>query len=59
LLGRLVSIERDNQKVALLPHKPNRLIVRLLQSSDRVTYLYLWLAAGWRNLFFWRTKCQA
>ena len=59
LLGRVVSIERDNQKVELLPHEPNRLIVRLLQSSDRVTYLYLWLAAGWRNLFLRRAKCQA
>jgi hypothetical protein len=59
LLGRLISIERDNQKVALLPHEPSRLIVRLLQSSDRGTYLYLWLAAGWRNLFLRRAKCQA
>jgi hypothetical protein len=59
LLGRLVSIERDNQKVELPPHEPSRLIVRLLQSSDRVTYLYLWLAAGWRNLFVRRAKCQA
>jgi hypothetical protein len=59
LLGRVVSIERDNQTVALLPHEPNRLIVRLLQSSDRVTHVYLWLAAGWRNLFLRRAKCQA
>ncbi|HXP81897.1 MAG TPA: S24/S26 family peptidase [Verrucomicrobiae bacterium] len=59
LLGRLVSIERDNQKVGLPAHEPNRLIVRLLQSSDRVTYLYLRLAAGWRNLFLRRAKCQA
>ena len=59
LLGRVVSIERDNRKVALLPHEPSRLIVRLLQSSDRVTYLYLRLAACWRNLFLRRAKCQA
>jgi len=59
LLGRLVSIERDNQKVELPAHEPSRLIVRLLQSSDRVTYLYLRLAAGWRNLFLRRAKCQA
>jgi hypothetical protein len=59
LLGRLVSIERDHQKVELPAHEPSRLIVRLLQSSDRVTYLYLWLAAGWRNLFLRRAKCQA
>ena len=59
LLGRLVFIDRDNQKVELPAHEPSRLIVRLLQSSDRVTYLYLWLAAGWRNLSLRRAKCQA
>lgn len=59
LLGRLVSIERDHRKVQLISHRSDRLMVRLLQSSDRVTYLYLRLAAGWRNLFLRRTKCQA
>jgi signal peptidase I len=59
LLGRVVSIERDNRKVELLSSGSNRLIVRLLQSSDRVTYLYLRLAAGWRALFLRRAKCRA
>lgn len=59
LLGRLVSIERDDRKVELMAHEPNRWMVRLLQSSDRATSLYLRLAAGWRNLFIRRTKCQA
>ena len=59
LLGRVVSIERDNRKVELPATRSNRLIVRLLQSSDRVTYLYLRLAACWRNLFLGRAKCQA
>jgi hypothetical protein len=59
LLGRLVSIERDNQKVGVPALEPNRLIVRLLQSSDRVTYFYLRLAAAWRSLFLRRAKCQA
>jgi signal peptidase I len=59
LLGRVVSIERDHRKVELIAHESNRPIVRLLQSSDRVTYLYLRLAAAWRNFFLRRAKCQA
>ena len=58
LLGRVISIERGNRKVELLTHKSNRLIARLLQASDRVTYLYLRLAAGWRMLFLGRAKCR-
>ena len=58
LLGRVVSIERDNRKVELSANGPNHLIARLLQSSDRVTYLYLRLAACWRTLFLRRAKCQ-
>ena len=57
LLGRVVSIERDNRKVELLGIRSNHLIVRLLQSSDRATYLYLRLAACWRTLFLRRAKC--
>jgi signal peptidase I len=57
LLGRVVSIERDNRKVELLVRGPNHLIVRLLQTSDHITYLYLRLAACWRTLFLRRTKC--
>ena len=59
LLGRVVSIERDNREVELPAIGSNRLIVRLLQSSDRVTYLYLRLAACWRNLFLRSAKCRA
>jgi signal peptidase I len=59
LLGRVISIERDNREVELPAIGSNRLIVRLLQSSDRVTYLYLRLAACWRNLFLRRSKCRA
>jgi hypothetical protein len=51
LLGRVVSIERDNRKVELPSHRSNRLFVRLLQTSDRATYLYLRLAACWRTSF--------
>jgi signal peptidase I len=59
LLGRVVSLERDHRKVELIAHGSTRLIVRLLQSSDRVTYLYLRLAAAWRNFFLRRAKCPA
>ena len=58
LLGRVVSIERENRTVELLPLGSNRLIIGLLQSSDRVTSLYLRLAGFWRTLFFRRAKCQ-
>lgn len=57
LLGRVVSIERDHQPVELPLMGSNRLIVSLLQSSDRVTSLYLRLAACWRSLFLRRAKC--
>jgi signal peptidase I len=59
LLGRVVSIERDTRKVELIAHGSTRPIVRLLQSSDRVTYHYLRFAAAWRNFFLRRAKCQA
>jgi len=59
LLGRVISIERDQQKVALPAPGANRLISRLLRSSDGATYLYLRLAAAWRALFLRRAKCQA
>ncbi len=59
LLGRIVSIERDNRKVQLLPHQSNRPIVRLLQSSERATYLYLRFAAYWRTTFPRRDNCRA
>jgi signal peptidase I len=59
LLGRVVSIERGSRKVKLLSTGSNHPIVRLLQASDRVTCLYLRLAACWRTLFLRRAKCQA
>ena len=57
LLGRVVSIERDNRKVELPAIGSNQPILRLLRSSDRVTYLYLRLAACWRTFFLRRAKC--
>jgi signal peptidase I len=51
LLGRVIGIERGNRKVEIPSHRSNNLIVRLLQTSDRATYLYLRLAARWRTLF--------
>ncbi len=59
LLGRVVSVERDSRKVKLPAIGSNHLIVSLLQSSDRLTYLYLRLAACWRTIFPGGTKCQA
>jgi len=59
LLGRVVSVERKNQKVKLSDVRSNRLILSLLQSSDRATYLYLRLAACWPTIFLRRAKCQA
>ncbi|HEV2246778.1 MAG TPA: S24/S26 family peptidase [Terriglobia bacterium] len=58
-LGRVVSIERGSRKVKLLASGSNHPIVRLLQASDRMTCLYLRLAACWRTLFLRRAKCQA
>ncbi len=59
LLGRVVSIERGNRKVELPAPGSNRPIIRLLQTSDRATSLYLRLAAFRRTLFFRRAKCRA
>ena len=59
LLGRVVLIERGNRELRASPRGPNRWIARLLQASDRATYLYLRLAAGWRTLQPRRIKCQA
>jgi signal peptidase I len=59
LLGRVVSIERDNRKVELPRSGSNRPIVRLLQTSDRLTYLYLRITACWRTSFLRGAKCLA
>lgn len=58
LLGRVISIERDNRKVELLANGSNGPIVRLLRSSDQATSIYLRLAVRWRALFLRGAKCQ-
>jgi hypothetical protein len=58
-LGRVSSIVRGARKVDLPAHASNHLLARLLQSSDRVTYLYSRLATRCPALFFRRAKCQA
>lgn len=50
-LGRVVSIERANREVGITESAPSRLMARVLRSSDRATYLYVWFTAGWRSLF--------
>jgi signal peptidase I len=59
LLGRVVSIERDNQRIEFQARRANPMMVRMLQSSEGVTSLYLRLAAFWRTLALRRVKCQA
>jgi len=60
LLGRVVSVERGNRRVELLaqPVRANRLIIRLLRTSDRATFLYLRIAAYWRAIFLREAKCR-
>jgi hypothetical protein len=60
LLGRVVSVERGNQQVKSImpPDGWRRVMVHLLRTSDRATYLYLRLAACWRTLFSRRAECQ-
>lgn len=67
LLGRVVEVERGGQKVKLPSQRSNGLIARTLQSSDRMTFLYVKTARFWRSLGFRstftqssrRAKCQA
>jgi signal peptidase I len=58
LLGRVICIERDQREIKVAPNKVIRLTARLLQTSDRVTSLYLLLATFSRTIFLRRTKCQ-
>jgi signal peptidase I len=60
VLGRVVSVERGNQQVKSIaaPGGWRRVMARLLQTSDRATYVYLRLAACWRTLFSGRAECQ-
>jgi signal peptidase I len=61
LLGRVVSISRNGQKVVPSSHvtRSKDALVRLLQASDYATYLYLRVAPIWRTLFPRRVQCQA
>jgi signal peptidase I len=58
LLGRVISLERDNRKIALEMREPRGTFARLLRASDRATYLYVRMFAGWRSLFFRGVKCR-
>lgn len=58
LLGRVVSLERNNRKIDLPVPESLGLLARLFRASDRATYLYLRLVDCWRTLFLRRTKCQ-
>jgi signal peptidase I len=57
LLGRVVWVERDDRRIELA-REPNGALARLLRASDRATYLYVGLLAGWRSLFFRGVKCR-
>jgi signal peptidase I len=65
LLGRVTSIQcgdgRDHRQVRLAAPLSTReqMIVRILQTSDRATYLYLRLAGHWRSFFSGRAECQS
>jgi signal peptidase I len=58
LLGRVVSIERGRRDIKVSPNRAIRLTARLLQSSDRVTSLYLLLVTFSQTIFLRRAKCQ-
>jgi signal peptidase I len=65
LLGRVTSIQcgdgRGHRRVqpAARLNAWEQTIVRVLQSSDRATYLYLRLAGYWRSFFSGRAACRA
>ena len=58
LLGRVVTIERDRREIKVSPNRSTRLTARVLQRSDKVTSLYLRLAAYKRTIFPGRASCQ-
>jgi len=58
LLGRVVSIERDNREINLGSHAPTSALARLLRASDHMTYLYVRFSATMRSLFFRGVKCR-
>jgi signal peptidase I len=59
LLGRVVWIERDRREIKVAPNHATRLTARVLQSSDKVTSLYLRLSTFKRTIFPRRASCQA
>ena len=65
LLGRVTSIQcgdgRGHRQVrpAVRLNTREQMIVRVLRTSDRATYLYLRLAGHWRSFFSGRADCQS
>jgi hypothetical protein len=59
LLGRVAELERDGGKVRLQACPSNSIFLRALQSSDRITFLYLRLVSLWRVLSTRRASCPA
>jgi len=60
VLGVVVTLERDHKplQVRARPNGAERVIRRILRSSDRATYLYLRLSTLWRGLRFKGVSCQ-
>ena len=58
LLGRVISLERGDRQIELQQRESSGPFARLLRASDRATYLYVRLVAGWRSLFFRGVKCR-
>jgi hypothetical protein len=58
LLGRVVFIERDRREIKVAPNRATRLTARVLRTSDKVTSLYLRLAAYKRTILPRRASCQ-
>lgn len=58
LLGRVVCLERGDRRIHLRPRESGGAFARLLRTSDRATYLYVRVLAGWRSLFSLGVKCR-
>jgi len=60
-VGRVTHLESDHSGVLASSrlNLTSRVISRLLRFSDRGTYLYIRLAARWREFFAGRTACRA
>lgn len=58
LLGRVVGVERGDRRIEVERCESSSAFARLLHASDRATYLYVRLLAGWRSLFFRGVKCR-